>query len=434
MGTCALADRIARVACDRYAALVAPSSSLAPTRTVLAAFVALDRATDALDVIALGVGTKTIARGVVITGRELLDAHAEVLARRGLKKFFFEAAKRRRRGDELARVEKFIDFDISTNAMAMKPGVELHFYVSSAPCGNACVRRWAKGERVTTRRDDLGTNGTPVEAHAPLARSAVDQGQVGLCVKISKARKDEMLPENVREMVARGEVAPGTAPVGFALGASLTCGDKVCVWNVVGYQGALLRKFISEPVRVRSIVVGRKFSAPHLRRAVCCRVDGFETRCGGFKATHPALMETAVVFDDVPMDADEGATFDNPFAMVWCAFDDEGEILNSKTGRMFAGEGDAATPSSTCKAAFFASYGELCGDVRAYTPEEYRRAKHDADPQYDAAKDELFNHPKMFEPRRDCRGWHENKYKKTSGYERGRVESFCARIEHRVSE
>jgi hypothetical protein len=128
-------------------------------------------------------------------------------------------------------------------------------------------------------------------------------------------------------------------------------------------------------------------------------------------------METAVVFDDVPMDAEEGATFDNPFAMVWCAHDDDAEILDGKTGTSSA---DGAT-SSTCKAALFDAYNRAKGGSVAYTHDAYARAKRDADNgAYDAAKDELFNHPKMFEPRRGCAGWRESKRERTSGYARRR--------------
>lgn len=416
-GTCAFADRIARVACERYAELVASSSypsERVPTRTVLAAFVAYDRITDTARVISLGVGTKTIARDVAITGHEILDAHAEVLARRGLKKFFFESLRRKDSTDDDGIVDVTDD-----GVMRVRENISLHLYVSSAPCGNACVRRWAKGKSTERRRESLGERGTPSEPHVKLQRSACDAGQVALCVKIVKSSKDDALPEDVQRMCDRGELAPGTAPVGSALGVSLTCSDKLCVWNVVGYQGALLRAFMPETLRVASITVGRKFSEPHLCRAMCCRVDGFKSSDGAFVARHPALMETAVVFDDVPMDAEEGATFDNPFAMVWCAHDDDAkvEILDGKTGTSSA---DGA-PSSTCKAALFDAYNRAKGGSVAYTHDAYARAKRDADNgAYNAAKDELFNHPKMFEPRRGYAGWRESKRERTSGYARRR--------------
>lgn len=429
-GTCAFADRIARVACERYAELVASPScprERVPTRTVLAAFVAYDRITDTARVLSLGVGTKTIRRDAPITGGEILDAHAEVLARRGLKKFFFAAASKGYDEDDQRRV---VDVALD-GTMTLRENISMHLYVSSAPCGNACVRRWAKGRAKERRRETLGALGTPNDAHEKLQRSACDAGQVALCVKIVKTSKDDALPEDVRRMVDRGEIAPGTAPVGSALGASLTCSDKLCVWNVVGYQGALLRAFMPTPLRVASITVGRKFSEPHLCRAMCCRAHGFESTDGAFATTHPALMETAVVFDDVPMDAEQGATFDNPFAMVWCAYDDEAEILDGKTGLTLA---DGA-PSSTCKAALFDAYNRALRRRRhgadagedtlvTYAHDVYARAKRDADGgAYDAAKDELFNHPKMFEPRRGCAGWRESKRERSSGYVRRRVHS-----------
>ena len=55
-------------------------------------------------------------------------------------------------------------------------------------------------------------------------------------------------------------------------------------------------------------------------------------------------METAVVFDNVPMDVDEGAVFENPFTLVWyTGNDDISEVLNGKTGT-FLDEANDSTP------------------------------------------------------------------------------------------
>jgi|TARA_B110000003_G_scaffold244537_1_gene253696 hypothetical protein len=418
-GTCALADRIARCAIDAYAAQRASCGvdvAEFPVRTVLAAFILRDDARDSLRVLSLGVGTKTLGRYACTTGRALVDCHAEVLARRGLKKFLLRDARAALRcgdandGDVVVRTRE--------GDVKVKDGLSLHLYVSSAPCGNACVRRWAKG-RSTKRRDELGTASAPSEPHETLSRSATDAGQVALCVKVIKASKDEDVPEVLRDMVTRGELAAGTAPARGDGDEALTCSDKLCVWNVVGYQGALLRRFMREPLYVETITIGRKFSEPHLCRAMCCRVDGFRSSCGGFATTHPALMETAVVFDDVPMDVEEGAVFENPFAMIWCDGDDAAEALNGKTGTFL--HEDASAPS-TSKAALYELYlsllGEDVGDSPTFTLEAYARAKREADEKYDAAKTELFEHPKMFEPRRGFDGWHEKKSKRWSGYKR----------------
>ena len=95
-GTCALADRIARCAIDAYAAQRASCGvdvAEFPVRTVLAAFILRDDARDSLRVLSLGVGTKTLGRYACTTGRALVDCHAEVLARRGLKKFLLRDAR-----------------------------------------------------------------------------------------------------------------------------------------------------------------------------------------------------------------------------------------------------------------------------------------------------------------------------------------------------
>ena len=38
---------------------------------------------------------------------------------------------------------------------------------------------------------------------------------------------------------------------------SMSCSDKMAMWNVVGIQGALLTLFLMEPIYLRSIVVGK---------------------------------------------------------------------------------------------------------------------------------------------------------------------------------
>lgn len=304
--------------------------------------------------------------------------------------------------------------------MRVKRGMSLHLYVSSAPCGNATVRRWAKG-RTTKRRDELGDSGVPREAHETLQRSALDAGQVALCVKVIKASKDEETPEDLRRMIDRGELAPGTAPVKGVVGKeALTCSDKLCVWNVVGYQGALVGRFLRDPLYVDTITIGRKFSEPHLCRAMCCRVDGFVSACGGFATRHPALMETRVTFDEVPMDAVEGAVFENPFAMSWNAGDDKAEVLDGKTG-WFLDDGDAddTSPPAVSKAELFRSFNAVSGiDDVPFTREAYDKAKRNAKPAYDAAKTQLFRDWKMFAPRAKYPGWDAQKSKRWSGYVR----------------
>ena len=141
VGTCVFADRVARCAVDAYERLPTSSSDARPLRTVLAAFVVHDDVEDALTCVALGVGTKTSGRRFDIprrardrrargsVGEESVEAVdvARGETREGASPFFERAIEK--------GVEKLV----------MRSNVSLHLYISSAPCGNACVRRWAKG-------------------------------------------------------------------------------------------------------------------------------------------------------------------------------------------------------------------------------------------------------------------------------------------------
>lgn len=102
--TCAFADRVACLSIAQYRAACPMELQEAYKQTVLAAFLIEDRLEN-LQVVALGVGTKTASRqktfadssrhpGSVDSRMRLIDCHAEVLAHRALKRFFLEEAQK----------------------------------------------------------------------------------------------------------------------------------------------------------------------------------------------------------------------------------------------------------------------------------------------------------------------------------------------------
>lgn len=56
-----------------------------------------------------------------------------------------------------------------------------------------------------------------------------------LCVKVIKVSKDEDVFEVLCDMVMCGEFVVGMASARGDGDEALTCSDKLCVWNVVGY-------------------------------------------------------------------------------------------------------------------------------------------------------------------------------------------------------
>lgn len=97
---------------------------------------------------------------------------------------------------------------------------------------------------------------------------------------------------------------PSCSITEFNKGTIHSCSDKLCRWNCLGMQGALLSSVLDEPLYMTTLTVGRKYSRAICQRAVCCRADGFITKGssngedGRYKLTHPTLMETNVYMDE----------------------------------------------------------------------------------------------------------------------------------------
>ena len=412
--SCVFADNIAKASIDAYNAVLAsvpePARSDAfggGRQTVLAAVVARDERLDALRVVSLGAGTKFMStvdiEADAEAGARVRDSHAEVLARRGLKRFLYaqlaaEAGrshrepspvatgrKRTREGEEpgsftapatepgsrSARVDASQTWSVLERAgerYRVRPSVTFHLYTSSAPCGNATVKRWAKGakERFV---DGLSAFETPPgsDDHGRPSWSAVKEGQIAFLYKkdpgsaasepseprgtglgADKADETEKDVASGNRAIASGgggDVARFVPPGASTTGRVLTCSDKLATWSCVGLQGALLASLLTEPVYLASVTVGRKFNQAILRRALCCRVHRFidpngaersaketersakETEqakasspsspSSSFGVRHPSVMCTAVPFDLGAYAEGEGAVFDRREALAW---------------------------------------------------------------------------------------------------------------------
>ena len=199
VASCAFADAVARLSIDTFRALC-ERAQVQYTQTCMAAVVALDSPPDGgtprLTVLSVGAGTK-FARAAAVAadraGTSIRDCHAEVLARRGLQRALQVALLRavgggdsgdggsggsgggggggsgcsgggdgggvRDRGGggdgdgdgggggdgDGAQVAALLSPPAEAGGTwSLRPGVSLHLYTSSAPCGNASVRRWAR--------------------------------------------------------------------------------------------------------------------------------------------------------------------------------------------------------------------------------------------------------------------------------------------------
>ena len=202
-GTCEFANRIARISLDTYESTVPKSYRDLHKQTCVAAIVAhfdhqechgmnenlhvqstsKEDVRDKLQVMGLGVGTKFLPASLLQDDQNnctrIRDCHAEVLARRAFRRQILyeienemnENTKNASSSDYLPILERIKDDNKSTMNEAqrlesatfelanaskdrslryrLKPGVTLHFYCSSAPCGNATLKKFVKMEKET---------------------------------------------------------------------------------------------------------------------------------------------------------------------------------------------------------------------------------------------------------------------------------------------
>lgn len=258
VSTCTLADEIAYSVIHKYRSVTVTSD----VQSVLAGIVATIH-DSRIEVISFATGNRfdqlTFSSP---RGNNLRDCHAEVLVRRAFKLWLINEWIQIQTKNEDSSF-----FTLSaTFKLVLKDGIKFFLYVSSAPCGNACIRKWGQPKKEIFR-EDLGPLQLPVDEHVVFHAHAKPEGQTALTYK-------------------------GVTSIP-------SCSDKILKWNVLGLQGSRLRELCEFPLKADGIVIGRKFAHVHARRAFCCRLDtkGVHPSIRS-NVHHPVLMCTAIKFDE----------------------------------------------------------------------------------------------------------------------------------------
>lgn len=477
--TCRFADAIATVSVDAYRACVSESFRERQKQTCMATIVAHFASDGHLQVMGLGVGTKFLtesilreeergdgsgsrsSEGVSEYGSRVRDCHAEVLARRAFRRQISLEMKMLQddkwvEHPELESTYRPILRLGADSSFKLADGVTLHFYSSSAPCGNAVLKKFAKMEKETFN-GDLGVNEWPMTKHEPVQAHSIRLGQLALLVKKDSTAEKVITNMNTE---AKGKVwpanqnddwcPPGTSIVAFRQGSLHSCSDKVCRWNCLGLQGSLLASLLEMPLYMSSITVGRKLTGCICRRAICCRADGFgqvrkrkhSSRDGSdnssapsikYSLQHPAVMGTGVYMDDTGMidmsnahEREQDVRFDCSLAWVWWPLigcdrrsvtgetSVDAECIDCHTGfacdndekqQHETGEGSkrksnvSLVSSSSLVQLFALLMHKKCDGVAASIPttlKQLRALKRNVSQEYEAAKDNLLSKHRVF--------------------------------------
>ena len=354
--TCRFADLVAQASIAAYERVVPPSlrSSLGAQQTVLAAFLVLNDCgigEDRLTVVSLGVGTKYMKAADIDAdkcGKRVHDSHAEVLARRALVRFLLGEIEDANAGKDtlLLRVSR----QSQSRRFEVRQGKQLVLYTSSAPCGNAVLKRWAKGkkEKYDASWDDRPYQ-YPRPLHTTILLQSLQQGQIAPLAKReepSQLTSEGGVPHRpiAAEPQARcdkyGRIAPGTAHLETGFGRTLSCSDKIAFWNILGVQGKELMRLMLNPLYIDCVVVGRKFSRPHLKRALCCRLQDFRperfpevgSEGNAYRLNHPAILCTGLKFDNGTLTQTTNASFQETTCVSWTLHDDSADLIDGLNG------------------------------------------------------------------------------------------------------
>ncbi|XP_061173259.1 double-stranded RNA-specific adenosine deaminase-like [Saccostrea echinata] len=334
-------DRVANEVIGKYEGVVSTVKEDLSGRKVVAAVLLHDKNTKRLTVISIGTGNRCVTGNhLCVDGNVLNDSHAEVIAKRGFRRYLYS---------EICQPLSGLLTRAPSGKLKLSPNLSIHLYISTAPCGDGAVFTRANPGNSSKHQPIFG------RSQQGYLRTKMENGEGTIPVDNAPQTLDGIRrQERLRTM---------------------SCSDKICRWNVLGLQGALLSLFV-EPIYLSSITLGQLFSDGHMSRAMCCRVDRDERALvglpPGYKLHHPYLG-CVTRLDDVRI-VDKSRAL----SINWNAADDTVELTDGTHGKTIRN-----SRSRLCKRSLFQFFTKTSDSNLDRT---YREAKNMAEA-YQTAKD-----------------------------------------------
>ncbi|GLE09504.1 hypothetical protein PINS_up021232 [Pythium insidiosum] len=238
----AVADAVLRW--FRASSVCRKKHNVASEWTVLAGFVArVPGATATYRVLACATGTKCLGRrdlrddGLVVN-----DCHAEIVARRALLRYLYNEARAWSDAECAEPVASSIfEREVTTGKLRLKPGHELHLFVSETPCGDASIYPLQEDvvDALVQQRQARESGSGDSSERSQLRLTGAKDRQL-------KRPRDETTAESTAKRfeqslgIARTKSGRSDLPADKQT-LSMSCSDKIAKWVAFGVQGTLLR-------------------------------------------------------------------------------------------------------------------------------------------------------------------------------------------------
>lgn len=362
-------DHIAALSHHAFLQIAASIADKFAGRKVVACIIMKQGAEDPGQVVAVGTGNRCVTgERLSMEGHTVNDSHAEIVARRSLMRFLYQQLSNYHGGDECIFSSKQ-----GSMKLVLREGVSFHLYISTAPCGDGALFTPRKEPNTDLSEQSKEHNPTFTSKQQGILRTKIEDGEGTIPIDPSDGIQ-------TWDGLVRGNRL-----------RTMSCSDKICRWNVLGLQGALLSHFI-EPVYLASLTLGYLYDHGHLSRAVCCRLDRNSDLNAQLPApyhvNHPWLGRVTAY--DPPRETEKT----NNLSVNWSIGDTCAEVTDGRTGACMTRTHNSPTPSRVCKAALYTSFKETAAKVgrqELINAETYSEAKKMAT-DFQEAKWKLFEH------------------------------------------
>lgn len=226
-----------------------------------------------LEVVSLATGNKCLGEAgrsrATQVGDVLNDCHAEVLARRAFISYMMNQV-------ELAHTPGAETILTKCGSkLCLKPGINIHMYISQMPCGDCSIFK-INNDNNDNNENDISNDddNDKIESSLPPNKKSkiIFEGYQSTGAKIlnksstgeivrsyawdekhsnKKGGDDVVAVVNESQHVGVCRSKPGRGSPTL----SMSCSDKIALWNCVGLNGALLSQFVPDPLRPSTITV-----------------------------------------------------------------------------------------------------------------------------------------------------------------------------------